>query len=204
MVKKGSYHKYVFNEDKREFIGNFEEMYKKEDVDPWYCSDLSYTDKKIHSAMLSDYNFSTILDYGCGKGSFTHTLKKKNNKVFGTDISKEAIKKARLMYGHSVNFSTLAENRWQKRKYDLILCLEVLSYIKNYKQLLQLFSIRGEYLYLSLYIPKNPIGFLKSIDKLIEQINLFYTIKNKIIYNDESIFVFAMSNQYKKVYKEAR
>jgi hypothetical protein len=82
--------------------------------------------------------------------------------------------------------------------------LEVLSYIKNYKQLLQLFSIRGEYLYLSLYITKNPIGFLKSIDKLIEQINLFYTIKNKIIYNDESIFVFAMSNQYKKVYKEAR
>jgi hypothetical protein len=102
------------------------------------------------------------------------------------------------MYKHLVDFSTIVGKKWKKKKYDLIVCLETLSYVKQYKQLLQTFSIRGKYLYLSLYIPKKPIGFVKNIDKLISQLNLFYTIKNKIIYNDDSIFLLAKSKQWKQ------
>ena len=76
MTKKKSYHKYVFNKSKRKFVGNFEGMYLNEDIDPWHSSDLSDPVKKIHTAMLGNYNFNTILDYGCGKGAFTHLLKK--------------------------------------------------------------------------------------------------------------------------------
>lgn len=201
MTKKNSYHKYVFNKSKRKFIGNFEGMYLNEDIDPWHSSDLSNSVKKIHAAMLGNYNFNTILDYGCGKGAFTHLLKKNNNVVSGVDISSNAIIKAKQMYGHLVDFSTLAEKKWQNKKYDLIVCLEVLSYVKQYKQLLETFSIMGGgggYLYLSLYIPKNPIGYVKNFEELIKQVNLFYTINSKIIYNDESIFLFAKSNQYAK------
>jgi SAM-dependent methyltransferase len=197
-MTKHLYHKYVFNKSKRKFVGNFEGMYQNEDVDPWYSSDLSNTEKKIHATMLSNYNFNTVLDYGCGKGAFTHILKKKNNEVSGVDISSNAINKAKLMYGHLVDFSTLEEKKWQNKKYDLIVCLEVLSYVKQYKQLLKKFSIIGRHLYLSLYIPKNPIGFVKNFEELIKRVNLFYTINSKIIYNDEKIFLFAKSNQYKK------
>jgi 2-polyprenyl-3-methyl-5-hydroxy-6-metoxy-1,4-benzoquinol methylase len=198
MTKKNSYHKYVFNKSKRKFVGNFEGMYLNEDIDPWHSSNLSNPVKKIHIAMLDNYNFNTILDYGCGKGAITHLLKKNNNEVSGVDISSNAIIKAKQMYGHLVDFSTLAEKKWQNKKYELIVCLEVLSYVKQYKQLLETFSILGSHLYLSLYIPKNPIGYVKNFEELIKYVNLFYTIDSKIIYNDESIFLFLKSNQYAK------
>ena len=143
MTKKKSYHKYVFNKSKRKFVGNFEGMYLNEDIDPWHSSDLSNPVKKIHTVMLGNHNFNTILDYGCGKGAFTHLLKKNNNEVSGVDISSNAIMKAKQMYGHLVDFSTLAEKKWKNKKYDLIVCLEVLSYVKQYKQLLETFSIMG-------------------------------------------------------------
>lgn len=198
MTKKNSYHKYVFNKSKRKFVGNFEGMYLNEDIDPWHSSDLSNPAKKIHTAMLGNYNFNTILDFGCGKGAFTHLLKKNNNEVSGVDISSNAIIKAKQMYGHLVDFSTLAEKKWQNKKYELIVCLEVLSYVKQYKQLLETFSIAGSHLHLSLYIRKNPIGYVKNFEELIKYVNLFYKINSKIIYNDESIFLFAKSNQYAK------
>lgn len=73
-MKKKSYHRFVFDENKRKYIGNFEEMYKYEKTDPWYISDLSTDAKKIHSAILSSHNFNSILDYGCGKRGLLHIL----------------------------------------------------------------------------------------------------------------------------------
>jgi len=200
-VKNKSYHKFVFDENKRKYIGNFDDMYQFEKTDPWQCSDLSNSVKKIHSAILNTYNFNTILDYGCGKGVFTHTLKKENNKVYGVDISENAIQKAKLAYADKVNFSTVSEKHWNKRSYDLVVCLEVLSYVKEYKKLLQNFAIKGKFLYLSLYIPKKPIGFVKNVDGLINYLKMFYSIKIKVIYNDQSIFIFAKSKKYKSIRK---
>ncbi|MBL7007259.1 MAG: hypothetical protein ISR78_09275 [Spirochaetia bacterium] len=82
--------------------------------------------------------------------------------------------------------------------YDLIICLEVLSYIEFYEDKLGRFSNIGEYLYLSLYIPDNPIGFVKSIDDLIATVEQYYNIENKIIYNDESVFLLGKSLLFKK------
>ena len=200
-MKNKSYHKFVFDENKRKYVGNFDDMYQFEKTDPWQCSDLSNSVKKIHSAILNTYNFNTILDYGCGKGVFTHTLKKENNKVYGVDISENAIQKAKLAYEDIVNFSTVSEKHWNKRSYDLVVCLEVLSYVKEYKKLLQNFAIKGKFLYLSLYIPKKPIGFVKNFDELINCLKMFYTINIKVIFNDQSIFIFAKSKKYKKITK---
>lgn len=200
-MKNKSYHKFVFDENKRKYVGNFDDMYQFEKTDPWQCSDLSNSVKKIHSAILNTYNFNTILDYGCGKGVFTHTLKKENNKVYGVDISENAIQKAKLAYEDIVNFSTVSEKHWNKRSYDLVVCLEVLSYVKEYKKLLQNFAIKGKFLYLSLYIPKKPIGFVKNFDELINYLKMFYTINIKVIFNDQSIFIFAKSKKYKKITK---
>lgn len=200
-MKNKSYHKFVFDENKRKYIGNFDDMYQFEKTDPWQCSDLSNSVKKIHSAILNTYNFNTILDYGCGKGVFTHTLKKENNKVYGVDISENAIQKAKLAYADKVNFSTVSEKHWNKRSYDLVVCLEVLSYVKEYKKLLQNFAIKGKFLYLSLYIPKKPIGFVKNVDELINYLKMFYSINIKVIYNDQSIFIFAKSKKYKSITK---
>ncbi len=46
-MDKKSYHKFVFDEDKKEFVGEFDEMYKEENIDPWHCSDLTAIAKKF-------------------------------------------------------------------------------------------------------------------------------------------------------------
>lgn len=88
------YHKYVFDIENRKFIGDFETMYQnelEENFDSWHQDDTRQLQRKIDLAILEDYNFKKIIDIGCGKGSLTHLLKKKNNYVLGLDISRTAV-----------------------------------------------------------------------------------------------------------------
>ena len=88
------YHKYVFDLEKRELVGDFETMYQnesKENFDSWHQDDSRQLKRKICLAILEDYNFDKVLDIGCGKGSLTHILKRKNNTVVGLDISQTAV-----------------------------------------------------------------------------------------------------------------
>lgn len=88
------YHKYVFDLENRKLVGDFETMYQnesKENFDSWHQDDTRQLQRKIALAVLEDFNFSKILDIGCGKGALTHLLKKRNNKVFGIDISQTAV-----------------------------------------------------------------------------------------------------------------
>jgi len=88
------YHKYVFDLENRQFVGDFEAMYQnesKENFDSWHQDDSRQLQRKIDLAILENYNFNKILDIGSGKGSLTHILKKKNNMVVGIDISQTAV-----------------------------------------------------------------------------------------------------------------
>ena len=192
------YHKYVFDLKNKKFIGKFNEMYQREDVedfDSWFSSDLTHLPKLISLAILNRYNFKNILDFGCGKGSFTHILKKRNNYVLGLDISKTAIKKAKVNYGNKIDFMVIQDNDFtsfvQKQKFDLTIILETLSYIENWRKAIKDISKFSIYIYITLYIPANPIGFVKSFQELIDAIENYFNIEEKIIYNDESIFILA-------------
>ena len=88
------YHKYVFDVKNRKLVGDFETMYQnesKENFDSWHQDDTRQLQRKIDMAILEDYNFEKIIDIGCGKGSLSHLLKKKNNYVLGLDISQTAV-----------------------------------------------------------------------------------------------------------------
>lgn len=199
-----SYHKYVFDEEKRKFLGQFEEMYKSETVegfDAWHISDLSILAKRIHLEIINSYNFNSILDFGCGKGAFTHLLNKRNNKIMGLDISKTAIDIARNTYSKEIIFDTISGNNFSQgisqfgNKVDLTICLETLSYIKNWPEVIKDISLFSKYFYVSLYIPDNPIGFVSSNSILIEELNIYYNTVEKIIYNDENIFFLGKNNK---------
>ncbi len=53
---------------------------------------------------------------------------------------------------------------------ELIFTSELLSYIKNWRELLDEISKTAKYLMVSLFIPPNPIGFIKSERELLEHI----------------------------------
>ena len=69
------YHKYVFDINKREFIGKFDEMYQDEAIscfDSWHQEDTRQLNRKVALNLLDNYNFKTIIDIGSGKGALTH------------------------------------------------------------------------------------------------------------------------------------
>lgn len=196
------YHKYVFDIENRKFVGNFELMYQnesKENFDSWHQDDTRQLQRKIDLAILEDYNFKKTLDIGCGKGSLTHFLKKKNSQVIGIDISKTAIDIATERF-QDIDFVATDVNDLKKFQefiesygtFDLIFTSEVFSYIENWQKLLCELSQITEYFMISLYIPENPIGFVKSEKDLIEEVEKYFNIIEHISLNTTSfVIVFA-------------
>lgn len=179
------YHKYVFDVKKRAFVGKFEEMYEREErgnYDSWFQEDLSGLKYIMSMAVLGQYNFGSVLDIGCGKGAFTHLLKKKNNAVLGIDVSKTAIRKARAKYPH-IDFRALAAEDILslRKKYDLVVAMEIFSYLKTWPAVIEKISRMTEYAFISLYLPPNPIGFVKSFGDLSEAVEKHFTIVTKIM-----------------------
>ena len=189
------YHKYVFDFDKREFVGQFDTMYEREEeegYDSWWCSDLTHLAKQIHLAVLAQFNFGTIFDYGCGKGVFTHLLKKRNNHVIGADVSSVAIEKARIQYGKIVEFHVVEGNNFSflgRRKMDLTLCIEVFGLVADWRDvLISLFSV-SRYVYISQYVPDNPIGFVKSMGEVEAEMKRHSDVVEKLVWNNQSLFI---------------
>lgn len=169
------YHAYVFDESSRRFVGRFEEMYRAEQrcgFDSWHQDDVRNLTKRICSEVTPGYNFDRILDVGCGKGAFTQLLKRHNNKVVGIDISESALAVARARcpdvefvavdaVGPSFDAAALGG------PFDLVVCLELLSYVESWRDLLGRFAAIGRYTLIGLYLPENPIGFVKSLADLV-------------------------------------
>jgi SAM-dependent methyltransferase len=187
------YHEFVFDEVKRTFVGNFEEMYKNEDIqnyDSWFQETLTTLEKQISLLILNQYNFPAILDVGCGKGTFSHFLKKKNNRVLAIDISETAIKKARSKYP-DIEFHTmnLGSDQVPQQEYNLVVLMQVLSYIEDWKIIIQKLGQMAQYIYISLYIPKKPIGYVKTFDDLKEEILKTFDIETEVLINSNNILL---------------
>lgn len=201
-MPKQPYHKYVFDTKHRKFIGKFEEMYQNEDkknYDSWHQKDLTHLGKQISLTVLKRYNFNTILDIGCGKGYFTRLLKKTDNRVVGVDISTTAIRKAKSKHKDIRFFNLTAEAAvdWDK-KWSLIIIMEVLSYLKGWRKILAMTARRTSYLYVSLYLPPKPIGFVKNLKELKKEINKYFHIETELLWNNETIFILARQKHAKR------
>lgn len=182
------YHDYVFDVEQRRFVGDFEKMYQdeiKEGFDSWHQDDSRWMSRQISLSLLNHWNFGVIIDLGCGKGQFTHLLKKKNNYVVGFDVSNCAVGLARQRYPDIVfdlldlrsgNDVELAYGKIKKEvgNVNLTVIFECLSYIEDWKQLLERVAKSTEYILLSLYIPQDPIGFVKSESDLLSELNTLF------------------------------
>jgi len=171
------YHKYVFDEKNKSFVGEFNEMYKNETIegyDSWHGDDLRRIDTIIAYAILNQYHFSSILDIGCGKGAFTSLLKKKDNSVKGIDISEIAISRCKATYP-DISFEVCDINNYLFNEfYDAVIMRGVLSYIKEWKNLISKVAVHTNYLYTFDYIPVGAIGFVKSFDELTNEICKYF------------------------------
>jgi SAM-dependent methyltransferase len=187
------YHKYVFDSTNRSFVGEFEAMYQQEAVnnfDSWHQDDSRQLNRQIALSIIEQYNFGIIVDLGSGKGALTHKLKRINNHVLGVDISETAVALARTRFpdiefeAFDINSSTIGtflDGKYRcssptEMGIDLVFCAETLSYLSNWKRLIKDLSSRTNFLLINLYLPEDPIGFVKSSDELVEHIAKFFQL----------------------------
>jgi SAM-dependent methyltransferase len=194
------YHKYVFDTVNRKFVGQFEEMYRAEDTegfDSWFERDLRYVRKTLSYTILSAYNFSTVLDLGCGKGSFTHLLKKRNNRVVGIDASATAILKALQSYP-DIDFVCADIHGFLHRagQFDLVVTMGTFAYIEDWPDLIAAIARVANWFYVAEYIPSNPIGFVKSSDHLLDEVQKYFRVVTKVLLDDEHCLVLSSRNKH--------
>jgi 2-polyprenyl-3-methyl-5-hydroxy-6-metoxy-1,4-benzoquinol methylase len=193
MIKK--YHPYIFDTEKRQLIGKFDEMYQAEQTegfDGWYQEDSRHTSRRLIEAVLGGFNFNNVLDIGCGKGSFTHRLKKANNQVLGLDLSETAIKVCRERYP-DCQFDTLDVSQpsalpeyLEKNEldvdpvFDLTLILETFSYLENWRDIISDVSTCSRRVCTSLFLPENPIGYVPSAEVFVSEIEKYFEVTELI------------------------
>lgn len=199
------YHSYVFDTAGKTFLGRFEEMYRAESsqgFDSWHQDDLRNLTKRICVLVLSDYNFTKVLDIGCGKGAVTQYLKKHNNAVTAVDVSETALKVARARFPDitfvradvsqpDVSLVDLGED------FDLTVCLETLSYVENWRALIDKIAGASRYALIALFVPEHPIGFVKSFDELESAFaQRFETIEHIRLLSRKQIILFGESKRF--------
>lgn len=197
------YHKYVFDTDKRSFVGKFEEMYQQEKItnfDSWHQDDSRQLNRRIALDIINEYNFEKIVDIGSGKGTLTHQLKKINNHVLGLDISPTAIEVARARFPDvefdvaDVNdlssFSAYMDKKYAAGGIDLVFSAECLSYVEHWKELICMPATRTSYLMINLFLPENPIGYVKSADELEAEISRYFEIREQVVLKRSRFVVF--------------
>ena len=194
-----AYHPYVFDTENRSFVGRFEEMYRAEDkdgFDSWFERDLRPLRKQISLAVLDGYSFSRILDVGCGKGTFTHLLKKRNAHVVGIDSSETAIAKAAAAYP-DIDFRAMDVDRLSalEETFDVAVVMGTLAYIENWPHALSTLARMTKWIYIAEFIPSDPIGFVKSSSRLVAEIEKHFHIRTKILLDDDHTLVFGEVRQ---------
>jgi SAM-dependent methyltransferase len=171
------YHKYVYDLENRRILQRWEDCYKaeiEEGFDGWHQDDTRHSYRTLSLAILQDYNFNSILDLGCGKGTLTHAFKKKNNQVLGVDVSETAIRTARARYPdllfHVTDLSqTIAVERLYtslSNNVDLTICSNIIHLLANWSELLFSISKHSSFFLVSIYSPPESIAHIKSWEGL--------------------------------------
>ena len=81
--------------------------------------------------------------------------------------------------------------------FDLVVIAECLSYIEKWRELIHLISNYSQFIAIMLYIPQNPIGFVKSGEHLIEAVLQDYELIEFVsIMRARSNILYAKSKKY--------
>lgn len=122
----------------------YEKYHSKRRLEKRVISDHDYTHRPLLSMIDADnYMHKKVLDIGCGTGTICFYFASKGSRVYGIDISKNAIKMARinsknLGLASDVSFSVIDfPNQKIKGKYDLIICSELLEHIDDHNKALR-------------------------------------------------------------------
>ncbi|HVY59179.1 MAG TPA: class I SAM-dependent methyltransferase [Xanthobacteraceae bacterium] len=193
------YHKYVFDQAQRRLVGDFEGMYAAEDrerFDSWRSHDARHLRLRLALALVAEYNFDSVLEIGCGKGTAAQFFKRRNNRVVGIDISPTAIAKARASFP-DIDFRCMDASDIGSlgARFDLVTLQAVLAYVPSWRELLETVAGMADRCLVAEYVPANPIGMVKSVGELVEVFAGLFEIEHKLLLDDEMAILFGRTRR---------
>ena len=90
----------------------------------------------------------TVFDIGCGAGEVLWLLQRNltgNCELWGTDVSPQAIRLTRERANHRLHFSLWDTSPWPEKFCDLVLAVDVLAHVEDYRGFLREVRKRGKY-----------------------------------------------------------
>jgi ubiquinone/menaquinone biosynthesis C-methylase UbiE len=108
--------------------------------------------RRILTEIIMSLEFGSVLDVGCGQGSFLEELLTEFPTIrpYGIDLSSEAVKLAKLRVPKGQFWVLDIEEEYLKKTFDLVVCSEVLEHIaKDLSALKNLAHMTGKYLIIS-------------------------------------------------------
>jgi ubiquinone/menaquinone biosynthesis C-methylase UbiE len=134
-------------------------------VDPWETKH-PYNQKAFDEiiSLIKMVPHDSILEIGCAQGEFTKKLLEISKNVTAIDVSKSAINQAREKVKGAHFEAASLENFYPERRYDVVVCAEILYYVKDHKKVIERLKEMGDYLVTSQYVfclPRISFGTLK-------------------------------------------
>ena len=117
--------------DSKEYISHTDS--KKTFLDTIYQKVKRYNLKYKKDIITKSFQPKTVLDYGCGTGSFVEYLNQNNINAFGYEPNEKALELAKNKIGKNL----LNEDEVFTKKYDVITLWHVLEHIPNYDLILK-------------------------------------------------------------------
>ena len=126
------------------------------------------------------------------EGAFTHRLKRPGNDVLGVDLSPTAIAKATARHPEC-RWRVLAAEQLDDlaERFDLAVAMEVLSYLENWRSVIGSLSRLADWLWITLYLPPDPIGFVKSFDELRDAVSGVAAVQHEMLLDGQQLCLLA-------------
>lgn len=118
-----------------EFIGEFEEMYRRFD-DPWEQTQREKyaSDKAIALNIIQKYERKNVVEFGSGLGRFTNSISEITDAVVGIEVSETAVRRAKAQF-ESLEFRCASFpdlDYLRTRQPDCIVMAEVTWYVLDH------------------------------------------------------------------------
>ena len=199
--KKSLMKKYLYDNKLKKVKTNFDDAYQNIDKlwhDQFQINNIRYS--FISGNILSSYfnvkKKLSVLDIGCGYGSFPNFLNKFSNfNVYGIDISKYAIDVGKKKYNFkNINYGNINDPNFRtKKKFDIITIIGVFWFMFEsfkicHKNLEKILKKNGS-IYFQINIPKDNNIFknrIKSYDELFYFLSKFFKINDFLIFEKKT------------------